>query len=238
MKTCVLIQSCDKYTHLWEGLQLSYHFNWCWDLGLPIYVLTEEKNFSNDERFQTLSFGYCGNPPYNFSNRLIKSLEYLKSIGYDSILYTQDDFWPLKDVSYKIMSESLNFLNNNNVDCIHVNEYLPWYQYTLSKTDHYIEGKQLRKYEVPSMYYYNHQAAFWKIDSLLKIQNYDESVSIGGDSDNECKGTERAWNIESNYYFLSYDWYKAEFINSKGILLPTAESLVRDWKWRLNWENN
>jgi hypothetical protein len=169
---------------------------------------------------------------------LIKSLEYLKSIGYDSILYTQDDFWPLKDVSYKIMSESLNFLNNNNVDCIHVNEYLPWYQYTLSKTDHYIEGKQLRKYEVPSMYYYNHQAAFWKIDSLLKIQNYDESVSIGGDSDNECKGTERAWNIESNYYFLSYDWYKAEFINSKGILLPTAESLVRDWKWRLNWENN
>ena len=204
MKTCILIQTCDKYTHLWEGLQLSYHFNWCWDLGLPIYVLTEEKNFSNDERFQTLSFGYCGNPPYNFSNRLIKSLEYLKSIGYDSILYTQDDFWPLKDVSYKIMSESLNFLNKNNVDCIHVNEYLPWYQYTLSKTDHYIEGKQLRKYEVPSMYYYNHQAAFWKIDSLLKIQNYDESVSIGGDSDNECKGTDRAWNIKSNYYFCFY----------------------------------
>jgi hypothetical protein len=116
MKTCILIQTCDKYTHLWEGLQLSYHFNWCWDLELPIYVLTEEKEFSNDERFKTLSFGYCGNPPYNFSTRLINALEHLKSIGYDSILYTQDDFWPLKDVSYKIMSQSLNFLHNNNVD--------------------------------------------------------------------------------------------------------------------------
>jgi len=232
MKTCILIQTCDKYTHLWEGLQLSYHFNWCWELNLPIYVLTEEKNFSDDERFKTLSFGYCGEPPYNFSTRLIKSLEYLKSVGYDSIFYTQDDFWPLKDVSYDIMRQSLDFLENHDyVDCVHVNEYLPWYQYTLSKTGHYIGGKQLRKYEVPSMYYYNHQSAFWKIDSLLKIQNPNEKPD-----NNEDWSTERAWNIESNYYFLSYDWYKAEFINNKGTLLPTAQSLVRDWKFRLEWE--
>lgn len=236
MKTCILIQTCDKYTHLWEGLQLSYHFNWCWDLSLPIYVLTEEKIFSNDERFKTLSFGYCGEPPFNFSTRLINALEFLKENGYDSVLYSQDDFWPLKDVDVDIMKQSLNFLSTDGVDCIHVNEYLPWYQYTLSKTEHYIRGKQIRKYEVPSMYYYNHQAAFWKIDSLLKIQNRGESVSINCEYDNECKGTERAWQIPSNYYFLSYDWYKAEFINSKGILLPTAESLVRDWKFRLEWE--
>lgn len=232
MKTCILIQTCDKYTHLWEGLQLSYHFNWCWELGLPIYVLTEEKHFSNDERFTTLSFGYCGEPPFNFSTRLIKGLEFLKEKGYDSIFYTQDDFWPLKDVDVDIMKQSLEFLNNDDVDCIHVNEYLPWYQYTLSKTEHYIKDKQIRKYEVPSMYYYNHQSSFWKIDSLLKIQNPGEKPD-----NNEDWSTERAWKIPSNYYFLSYDWYKAEFINNKGVLLSTAESLVRDWRFRLEWEN-
>ena len=66
MKTCVLIQTCDKYENLWEGLQLSYNFNWCWDMEFPIYILTEEKDFTLDERFQTLKFGYLGNPPHNF----------------------------------------------------------------------------------------------------------------------------------------------------------------------------
>ena len=46
MKTCVLIQTCDKYENLWEGLQLSYNFNWCWDMEFPIYILTEEKDFT------------------------------------------------------------------------------------------------------------------------------------------------------------------------------------------------
>ena len=59
MKTCILIQTCDKYTHLWEGLQLSYHFNWCWDLELPIYVLTEEKIFSNDKNIEKLEENEC-----------------------------------------------------------------------------------------------------------------------------------------------------------------------------------
>ena len=56
MKTCVLIQTCDKYENLWEGLQLSYNFNWCWDMEFPIYILTEEKDFTLDNRFQTLKF--------------------------------------------------------------------------------------------------------------------------------------------------------------------------------------
>ena len=165
MKTCILIQTCDKYENLWEGLYLSYNFNWCWDLDFPIYVLTEEKDFILDERFQTLKFGFLGEPPYNFSTRLISALEHLKSLGYDSIFYTQDDFWPFFKVDSNIFKESYNFFKQDEVECLHLNEYLPWYSYNLSRTGTMIAGKELRRYEPYSMYYDNHQSSFWKIYS-------------------------------------------------------------------------
>jgi len=229
--TCILVQTCDKYSHLWEGFQLAYHFNWCWDLGLPFYVLTEDKKFSDDIRFNTLSFGMCGERPKNFSTRLVNALNELKKDGYKRILYLQDDFWPLFPVDSKIFKSSLALLNNNDVKCVHVNEYLPWYEYTLSNTNITISGLKLKKFEVPSRFYYNHQAAFWDIDALLRIQNNNEDAY-----ENECMGTERAWQLEENYYFMSYGWYKAEFINNKGELLPVAKSYVRDWKFRLDFE--
>ena len=231
MKTCVLIQTCDKYENLWEGLHLAYHFNWCWDLEFPIYVLTEEKDFILDERFQTLKFGYLGNPPYNFSTRLIAALEHLKSLGYDSIFYTQDDFWPLFKVDSNIFRKTYDLFNSDEIECIHINEYLPWYSYNLGRTGDSIIGKEIRKFRPGSMYYYNHQSAFWKIDSLLKIQNPGERPDH-----NEDFGTERAWKINPDYYFLSYDWYKAEFIAYKGELLSPALTCIRDWKFRLEWE--
>jgi hypothetical protein len=233
MKTCVLIQTCDKYENLWEGLHLSYHFNWCWDLEFPIYVLTEEKDFITDERFQTLKFGYLGDPPYNFSTRLIAALEHLKSLGYDSIFYTQDDFWPLFKVDSNIFRKTYDLFNSDGIECIHINEYLPWYSYNLGRTGDSISGKEIRKFNPGSMYYYNHQSAFWKIDSLLRIQNPGERPDH-----NEDRGTERSWEINPNYYFLSYDWYKAEFIAYKGELLNPALTCIRDWKFRLEWESN
>jgi hypothetical protein len=235
MKTCVLIQTCDKYDHLWEGLKLSYHLNWCWDINLPIYILTEDKVFPYD-KFNTLNFGFFGhegNPIKNFSTRMISALEHLKSLGFDSILYTQDDFWPLFKVEKKVFDETLRFLENDIVDCIHINEYLPWYNYNLSKTNHYINDIRVNKFEFPSSFYYNHQSAFWKINSLLRIQNKDEEPY-----ENECKGTERAWISKPNYYFLNYSWYKPEFINDKGKLLPVAQSFVRDWNFNIKYNLN
>jgi hypothetical protein len=229
--TCILVQTCDKYNHLWEGFQLAYHFNWCWDLGLPFYVLTEEQNFSDDIRFNTLSFGMCGERPKNFSTRMIMGLNELKKIGYDNVLYIQDDFWPLFPVNAEIFKSSLSLLNNPKVDCVHINEYLPWYEYTQSDTNISVSGIKVKKFEVPSRFYYNHQSAFWNIDSLLKIQNENEEAYV-----NECRGTERAWQLKENYYFVNYGWYKAEFINNKGELLPVASSYIRDWKFRLEWE--
>jgi hypothetical protein len=161
---------------------------------------------------------------------MVTALRHLKDLGFDSILYTQDDFWPLFPPNKKIFEECLEFLKIESVDCIHINEYLPWYNYHLSKTNYYINGIRVKKFEVPSPFYYNHQAAFWKIDSLLKIQNEGEEPY-----ENECQGTERSWQLKPNFYFLNYSWYKAEFINNKGTLLPVAESFVRDWNFNIKY---
>ena len=109
------------------------------------------------------------------------------------------------------------------MDCLHINEYCPWYEYTLIET----LVKDLWKFQKGSRFYFNHQAAIWNIDSLLRIQNPDEEPY-----ENECKGTERAWELNSEHYLLNYAWYKAAYINDKGTLLPIAQDFVRDWKWK------
>jgi hypothetical protein len=163
---------------------------------------------------------------------MIAALHHLKSIGFKDVMYTQDDFWPLFPVNQRIFEGCLSFLQNEAVDCVHVNEFLPWYNYILSRTEYSIEGIKLRKFEVPSPFHYSHQSAFWKIDSLLEIQNEGEEPY-----ENEVNGTSRVWNLKPNYYFLNYSWYKPEFVNDKGKLLPVAQSYVRDWKWKIEWEN-
>ena len=223
MKRCILIQTCDKYEFLWEGLNLAWEENWDWkNLSLDTFILTEEKDFSENSRFKTIKGGYAELGAANFSTRLIDALKNLKSMGYDTILYTQDDFWPLFPVNTKIFQQAFD-LFEARMDCLHINEYCPWYEYKLVKTI----NLNLWKFQTGSRFYYNHQAAIWNIDSLLRIQEPGEEPY-----ENECEGTKRAWELNSQHYFLNYAWYKASYINDKGTLLPIAQDFVRDWKWK------
>lgn len=226
MKTCVLIQTCDNYEFLWEGLNLSWERNWDWDIFDDVYVLTEEKSFI-EGRLKTLNFGMLGDAPNNFSTRMIEALNYLKKSGYDSVFYSQDDFWPLFRVDSNKFNRAISFFEYAQAACLHINEYLPWYNYRLCKTEYSIQGEPIWKFIGGSPFYYNHQAALWRIDELLKIKFENESPY-----ENECRGTERAWEFRPPYYLFSYGWYKAEYINNKGLLLPLAQNFVRDWNWQ------
>jgi hypothetical protein len=227
MKICFLIQTCDKYEFLWEGLELAWDLNWEWKNWNPeVYVLTEEKDFPSS-RFKTLKFGKLEGGPKNFSSRLTRALVHLKEMQYDTVFYLQDDFWPMMKMNTEIFSEALKFFERSNASCLHVNEYCPWYEYTLEKVDEEILGEDLWKFRMGSRFYYNHQASFWKIEDLLSIQAVGEEPY-----ENECNGTIRAWEKNLQIYFLNHAWYKAAYINQKGTLLPVAQDLVRDWKWK------
>ena len=231
MKTCILIQTCDKYEFLWEGLELAWKLNWDWkQLKYPVFLLTEKKE-CNSKIFNTIKSEEVYNDPSNFSTRMIAGLCTLKRQGYDTVLYAQDDFWPLFPVKTKVFREAIEWFEWVSPSCLHINEYCSWYEYTMKKTNITVGEELLWKLEVGSRFYYNHQAALWKIDDLLSIQKKGEEPY-----ENEQCGTLRAWEKELDIYFLNYAWYKTQYINDKGSLLPVAKDFVADWKWKMEFD--
>lgn len=230
LKICVLIHTCDSYEFLWEGLDLSWKFCWDWKrLNFPVYVLTEEKDFPS-EKMKTLKLGKLGEPPSNFSTRMIEALKVLKT-EYDYVFYSQDDFWPMFPVKSETFVEAMKFVERERISCLHLNEYNHWYNYKLRKTEHMIEQESVWEFEEGSPFYYNHQAAIWKIEDLLKIQQEREEPY-----ENEWKGTERSWALKTRNYFLNFAWYKPAFVNLKGELSPIAVHFINSWKWKQQWE--
>lgn len=227
--TCILIQTCDKYEFLWEGLELSWKLNWNWKrFPFKLFVLTEEKLFP---AFSTMKGRIPELGAKNFSTRLSSALKTLQQMGYKKVLYMQDDFWPNATPDSVYIEEILNFLEKDDVDCVHMNAYRSWYNYALADTQYAIYNKNLKKFEANSRFHYNHQACWWKIDSLLAIQALNEEPY-----ENECNGTERSWEQGRNHYFLNYDWYTPELIHHKGTLLPTAYKILEDLRFKHNWE--
>lgn len=228
-RTCVLIQTCDNYEFLWEGLSLAWKHNWDWkNLNVPVFLLTEEKNANLP--FRTLKYGMQGVPPQNFSTRMMSALKDLQS-EFDHVLYSQDDFWPMFPVRSDLFIEGLSFLKRENASCLHLNEYCHWYNYRVEKTAHRICDYPVYRFLVGSPFYYNHQAAFWKIEDLISIQKEGEAPY-----ENECRGTERSWSLKTANYFLNYAWYKPAYVNQKGNLSPVAAEFVKDWRWKSHWE--
>ena len=232
MKTAILIQSCDKYEFLWEGLHLSWKLNWNWNkFNFPMYFMTEEKDFL-----------YLYHPMYNiksknvginhFSTRKIEALEYLKKIGYDTVIYSQDDFWIEAIPDSEHLREIFKYLEFENIDCIHMNDYKENYNYILEDCELKIQNVPIKKFANNSPFLYNHQFALWKIDSLLKIQKAGEAPY-----DNECFGTERAWNLGLNCYFHNYPLYFPEYIHEKGTLKDTAYNKIQYLKFRDKWNS-
>jgi hypothetical protein len=227
MKLCILIQTCDSYEFLWEGLKLSWEENWDRrNFDPEIYVLTENKEFPS-QWMKTLSFGMLGEAPSNFSTRLIAALSHLKAEGYESIFYSQDDFWPLFPVKSKVFSEAYKHFLYHELACLHLNELCPWYEYRMRKTSHVVDNHEIWEFVNGSRFYYNHQAAFWNIDKLLEIQAPSEAPY-----ENECRGTERAWLLKPSCQFLNYAWYKPAYVHHKRKMHEVAEDFIRDWKWQ------
>ena len=228
--TCILIQTCDKYKFLWEGLELSWKLNWNWkEFPFRVFVLTEEEIFP---AFSTLKGKHKDSGAKNFSSRLVYALFTLKTMGYSKLLYMQDDFWPSCTPDSSTVHEILKLLEREDIGCVHMNAYRTWYDYKFENTEIEVGSRKLKKFTQGSRFYYNHQACWWKIDELISIQNLGEEPY-----ENEWKGTERAWDLNKNFYFLNYDWYTPEQVHHKGTLLDTAYKTINELRFRHNWEN-
>lgn len=233
-KNCILIQTNDSYEFLWEGLYLSWKLNWIWsEFDFPVFVITESKEFNlfKDERWRTIK---CGNEltgAKNYSTKLILALEELQKLGYEKVLYSQDDTWPITSPDSSIVFGALRMFESENLDAFYIHEHRSHFPFTLQNTDKFICGRRVRKFYGMSRFYYNHGCAFWKIQSLLDLQRTDEDPY-----ENEYLGTQRCWQSQPKAFFLNYPWYDQDNIQKNGIMKNSGIEILNNLKFRFSWE--
>lgn len=236
MKTAILIQSNDEYTHLWDGLFLSWKLNWNWnDFNYPVYVITESKKFKvsyKNNDFHTINVGIDLQGIENYSNKLLKALKFLKSEGFTHILYTQDDAWPLCSVDTLLLKDIITFIKIKNSKCFYLHECFYTFPFSLKQTGISLQNKKVKRFATNSRFYYNHGNAFWDLNFLINVQNQDESPY-----DNECNTTQRCAASGEVFYFINIPWYDGELINNKGKLTTEAKEILDQFKFRYKYEN-
>jgi len=236
MKTAILIQSNDTYTHLWDGLFLSWKLNWNWtDFDYPVYIITESKNFEisyKNNDFHTIKVGLNFQGIKNYSNKLLKALQFLKSEGFTHILYAQDDAWPLCSVDTLLLKDIITFIKIKNAKCFYLQEYFYDFHFSLKETGIFLQNKKIKRFAKNSRFYYNHGNAFWDIDFLINMQKRDESPY-----DNECNTTERCALSNEVFYIINIPWYNGALINNKGKLTDEANKILNQFKFRYKYEN-
>lgn len=196
----VIIQTCDKYSFLWNGWYHSFSENWDWSMNWDVYFCNEEENLTfNDDRIKQLHTTKS-NDSSGFSNRLI---EILKAIKTKYILYIQDDMWLNKPIDKKTFMDSLYLMKHFNWNCLKIHEKT-FFNYDLEKTNFFINNTRVLKQTKESEYLLSHNASFWNRQFLL-----DNMVENEDPWRNEFDGTKR---ISQNYddpkiYHLEYSWY-------------------------------
>lgn len=216
----VIIQTCDEYEFLWHGWYLSFKNNWDWSLGWPIYFCTETKSTPfKDKRITTVNTAKSENPS-GFSNRLSKALS---GITTKYVLYIQDDMWLKSKVDGDELKNCLYLLKHFGWNSIKVHEKI-WFNYDLRKTNHFVGGKRLLKYDRESEYLLTHNAAIWNREFLLDSMIPDESPWR-----NELDGTERIRNghEDPKIYHHNMNWYHQLGIQTGGKFTEFGEELNR-----------
>lgn len=236
MKIAILIQSNDLYDHLWEGLFLSWKLNWNWnEFNFPVYVITETKDFKvnyKQNNFNTIKVGEDIKNINNYSNKLIRALDYLKELGFTHILYSQDDSWPLSSVDSLLLNDIINFIKRKEIKSFYLHEHFNDFPFTLKNTNIFLQNKRVRQFAHGSRFIYNHGNAFWDIDFLKIFQNTNENAY-----QNECETTRRISDINEKPYIINIPWYDQSLIHHKGQLLETSKKIVKQLRFRYKWEN-
>lgn len=232
---CILIQTNDSYEFLWEGLYLSWKLNWMWsEFDFTVFVITESKkiNFHQDERWVTINCGKDLEGAKNYSTKLIFALQKLRELGYEKVLYSQDDTWPTTSPDSSIIHGALKMFDEENLDVFYIHEHRNHFPFTLQNTNKFISGRRVREFYGMSRFYYNHGCAFWKIESLLNLQKNGEDPY-----ENEYLGTQRCWEIQPKAFFLNYPWYDQDSIQKNGTLKNSGIDILNNLKYRFAWEN-
>lgn len=157
----ILICSSDKYKSLWN-LHFDFLNKYWSDCPYPVYLGTNSLKF---EKIKTLVAR--GN-----RNRLTWSsylLEWLNQIETEYVLLTLDDFILRRQVISSEINDCLDFVINNNIDCLRlVPRPFPFYRDN--------EKRLFGRYDERMPFFLSLQASIWKKNTLLSLIVEDESI--------------------------------------------------------------
>ena len=232
-KVSVLVQTCDNYSHFWEGWYTMFNRFWDFDLDWQIYFCSEERDFPyQDDRIKQLKTGkskqywgveerewiqdWYGKPKQideGWSDRLIYMLE---NVDTDYIFYMQEDQWPKFKIDKELFSDLASFCYSYDVDALKLHRVIRLdHVVPKRKTDIYIRDKKLIQWGPENDWLVSHQPTLWKREFLLDLQIKGE-----GFRDNEYAGTDRLREkYKDNFpkiYSYNHDWFYERAAASRG----------------------
>jgi len=203
MNLAIVINTTDKYSHIWNAWY--YYFKKYWTLDLPVYFLNEKKDIPYP--FKQIKM----NIPEKdlWTKKLRKSV---KKIPENNLFILLEDLF-FTDSFYKGEFESIyQYFLTVNADALRIQ---PTSKYTITYS---VIDYKFRKLTSNSPYLICHQPNIWKKEFLLECIKINESPW-----NNEIKGTKR---LQGNYNIYQYnkDW----FVNvlRQGRIVPQYEKLL------------
>lgn len=193
MNACLLLHTCDAYSHLWESCVTYFdrHVKWPW----PKFIATEEQGVLSAVVDWTVIRTGRG----EWSDRLRVALEWLSH--YDFTFYMQEDVWAKGDIwpfdDPKCLQEPL--------DCLHVQPECRYYKYyQVLGLIHETGGIHVNQFAPDSPYLMNHKPGWWRREFLLKY------LTPGQDPwTNEREATKQmqADGVGNRIGLIECDWY-------------------------------
>ena len=228
---CVLVQTCDAYSHFWNGWYKMFDRFWDFDLDWQIYFCNEEVDLPfKDERIKQIKTGkskqYWGTesrewlPTFGgpkqidegWSDRL---LHMLKSVDTKYILYFQEDQWPKFKIDKVLFSDLASFCQSYDVSALKLHRINRLDQTQRLETDIYIKNKKLIQWGSESEWLVSHQPTIWNREFLI-----DLTIKGEGFRDNEYAATERLKEkYKDNFpkiYSYNHDWFYERSASSGG----------------------
>ena len=221
-KISILIPTCDHYSSCWEGLGLSWEL--LSGLDLNIYVISDSKNFDYEyKNFIPLNINKPDYTKHDFSNKLIYALDKIKT---KYVLLMCDDMWPERSIK-DIMPKFIEFMDNEQADCLRIHEKLHWWDYDFESTDKFIENNRVLKMQQDSPFLLTHNAAIWNVEYLKSIMFPNEDPW-----NNEILGTERVKLNPHNQYHYNMRWYLQIHNFGWEKILPYGKAFIDDLRYK------
>ena len=183
----VVINTTDKYSHIWD--RWYYYFKKHWTLDLPLYFLNEKKDIPFP--FKQIKVDI---PEKELWTKKLR--ESVKQIPENNLFILLEDLFFTDGFGVGELDWIYGYFMVTNAHAMRIQ---PKSKYT---TTMFTVSKKITKLTQDSQYLIAHTPNIWKKDFLLECIKYDEDPWI-----NELEGTKRIQNKSYNIYHYEKDWF-------------------------------